>query len=260
MLVSLLPGLRDLRTPLAVGYLWLLCLWLWWGDTLLTLKQQSNTESGPIHSIFELSGALGAGVVLSAVSFVAYLLGTMLLLVFRWNVLSARRSAFHLDRLTFIVAWFEFVPLRIHSQPIDRLKQQVQEAVRARQPDLGSASITTLVTTVCDQLDAVGIRLQAFDKEMWDTFDRSKAESQFRSGLVAPLTLVSIIATAKLGVLWLLLLIVPFWFTALWAQKAIDATATLVQAVTLKIVNPPVFDRTDELRSESEDGDNSTSC
>ena len=42
----------------------------------------------------------------------------------------------------------------------------------------------------------------------------------------------------------MLLLIVPFWLSVLWAQKAIDATATLVQAVTLKIVNPPVFDRT----------------
>lgn len=28
MLASLLPGLRDLRTPLAAGYIWLVAVWV----------------------------------------------------------------------------------------------------------------------------------------------------------------------------------------------------------------------------------------
>lgn len=34
MLAGLLPGLRQVRTPLAVGYLWLLNLWLLLADYL----------------------------------------------------------------------------------------------------------------------------------------------------------------------------------------------------------------------------------
>jgi hypothetical protein len=36
MISHLLPGFRNIRTPLATGYLYLLLLWLWVGELIPT--------------------------------------------------------------------------------------------------------------------------------------------------------------------------------------------------------------------------------
>ena len=75
MLASLLPGLRDLRTPLAAGYLWMVGLWL-----LLHNKvpmSVAEAPAGPIKSLYEIGSLLGQAVILAALSFIAYLLGSM---------------------------------------------------------------------------------------------------------------------------------------------------------------------------------------
>ena len=97
MLASLLPGLRDLRTPLAVGYLWVVALWLllhdWWPESV-------EAATGPTKFLYELSALLGSAATLAALSFVVYLLGSML----RWRHL--------FSPLGVVVAGFEHEPLR----------------------------------------------------------------------------------------------------------------------------------------------------
>lgn len=70
---SLLPGLRDIRAPLAAGYMWLFVAWLWFG-TGLPKESQSR---GVLRSIYELGDVIsvfGAGV---ALSFAAYVIGSL---------------------------------------------------------------------------------------------------------------------------------------------------------------------------------------
>ena len=71
MLAALLPGLRDLRTPLAVGYLLLVVIWLLIHDRLPT----GESATGLIADVIDVSQALGQVSVLAALTFVAYLLG-----------------------------------------------------------------------------------------------------------------------------------------------------------------------------------------
>jgi hypothetical protein len=83
MLASLLPGLRDLRTPLTVGYLWLVCVWLWFHDLL----PRRATARGPIADLYDLEGILPSAAFLAALTFIAYFLGSMVELdvaVARW--------------------------------------------------------------------------------------------------------------------------------------------------------------------------------
>src|SRR3954471_461558 len=75
MLASLLPGLRDLRTPLATGYLWLVALWLLVHQYV---PKSVFDASGPIRSLYQLGALAGTTACLAAVSFVAYLVGSML--------------------------------------------------------------------------------------------------------------------------------------------------------------------------------------
>lgn len=75
--MNLLPGVRELRTPLASGYLWLIWLWLLLGG-LGWLPTERPPGDGEIARLWGLGDALGATVVLAAVSFIAYLVGSFL--------------------------------------------------------------------------------------------------------------------------------------------------------------------------------------
>ncbi|MFF4696460.1 hypothetical protein [Streptomyces chattanoogensis] len=73
MLASLLPGLRELRTPLTVGYLWLICVWLWFHDVL----PQRAAAHGAISDLYDLVGVLPSASFLAALTFIAYFLGSI---------------------------------------------------------------------------------------------------------------------------------------------------------------------------------------
>ena len=73
MLASLLPGLREVRAPLAAGYLWLVVAWV----VLEPVVPQRAEASGVVASLYragDILSVLGVGV---ALSFAAYLLGSL---------------------------------------------------------------------------------------------------------------------------------------------------------------------------------------
>lgn len=73
MLASLLPGLRDVRAPLAAGYLWLVACWL----TLEPSVPERADAHGVVASLYRADDVLsvvGLGLVLA---FAAYLLGSL---------------------------------------------------------------------------------------------------------------------------------------------------------------------------------------
>ena len=73
MLASLLPGLRDVRAPLAAGYLWLVACWL----TLEPSVPERAEAHGVVASLYRADDVLsvvGLGIVLA---FAAYLLGSL---------------------------------------------------------------------------------------------------------------------------------------------------------------------------------------
>ncbi|HEX2240303.1 MAG TPA: hypothetical protein VHJ82_04085 [Actinomycetota bacterium] len=73
MLANLLPGIRDLRAPLAAGYLWLFAAWLTFHDAV-----PSRTEAGGVvEAVYDLTNfASGIGLAV-ALSFVAYIVGSL---------------------------------------------------------------------------------------------------------------------------------------------------------------------------------------
>lgn len=79
MLASLLPGLREIRAPLAAGYLWLVVGWLLLHDRVAN----SWSAPGAVEALGELRDAIGVGGVAAAATFLAYLLGAL------WEPLSA---------------------------------------------------------------------------------------------------------------------------------------------------------------------------
>jgi hypothetical protein len=73
MLTSLLPGLRELRAPLAAGFLWILAGWL----AIASHIPSPERATGIFKDIYRLGEAVGRPGVLAALSFAAYLLGIL---------------------------------------------------------------------------------------------------------------------------------------------------------------------------------------
>lgn len=73
MLATILPGLRDVRVPLATGFLWLTFLWL----TFTRLIPDASSATGLLHEVNRAFLVLGSGALLAAASFAAYIVGVM---------------------------------------------------------------------------------------------------------------------------------------------------------------------------------------
>lgn len=75
MLTAVLPGLRDLRTPLATGYLWLLNVWILVGHLL---PRERPGGDGVLAKLFDLGSFFGTGALIGVLTFTAYLMGALL--------------------------------------------------------------------------------------------------------------------------------------------------------------------------------------
>lgn len=73
MLINLLPGVRELRTPLAVGYSLLLASYLTFFDRL----REWILTSGVGRDLKNLAGYAGVGPSLAALTFLAYIIGSL---------------------------------------------------------------------------------------------------------------------------------------------------------------------------------------
>jgi hypothetical protein len=73
MLANILPGLRELRAPLAAGYLWLGFIWLVAGPHVPEASKAPDLARRIIE-LFDDVKTIGGGV---AVSFAAYLVGAV---------------------------------------------------------------------------------------------------------------------------------------------------------------------------------------
>ena len=76
MLGNVLPGLRELRAPLAAGYLWLLFAWMVWGDTLPTKDENKGDALDRLYQLEPVISSIGLAVVASVA---AYVLGSIVI-------------------------------------------------------------------------------------------------------------------------------------------------------------------------------------
>jgi hypothetical protein len=124
MLASLLPGLRELRAPLAAGYLWLTSGWLLFHDRV-------DTDSKAINGLLDLRDSTSTAAYVAAISFLAFILGALweaavagavgavragqqrwpLAMAYRWWMERQRLRGSHSDRLSGLA---ETVALRLY--------------------------------------------------------------------------------------------------------------------------------------------------
>jgi hypothetical protein len=133
---SLIPGIREVRAPLAAGYLWLTCAWL-----LLEPLAPSADENRIYGRMAEIADAVGPVGRALAVSVVAYLIGSLLQMWIRraWVRLDKDLEAVDVDEQEQLVreirgeGWIGKLRVRDRSRPVGTILQLADPLRRAPQ-------------------------------------------------------------------------------------------------------------------------------
>lgn len=235
MLASLLPGLRDVRTPLTVGYLWLVLAWFWWSEGLASALNESEVGD----RVRELAEAFGTASVVAALSFVAYLLGAVL-------TLSTDRGL-----LRTILGRVRPMVLNVDAMSVHQAYGQALDSHRAglleRAKDGGASDDE--VAPYAEYLEHAATRTLPVDlrphllvanQEMFGEYDRLDAESTFRLNLCLPLLALAVTLGIELSGWFFLvgpLVAMVFFFQGLSRQYA--AEAVILQAVLAGVIEHP---------------------
>jgi hypothetical protein len=233
MLASLLPGFREVRAPLAAGYLWLMTLWILW--TPACEDSELTRSACQLNSTFSDVG-LGA---VAVASFTAYLVGALSITfcslpLRRWiqaggagrlehlRPVSARAERYlqrlaseTVARLSLALALTETslrdvldevldkeAPPSSRRRPWQRRPARRPAVLRADSPAPPSEEEVDrdrLVDAMARELDDIVLtRLLGRDPDLFSAIDRHRAEVDLRLAIIPPL--VAALAAVAIGV------------------------------------------------------------
>jgi hypothetical protein len=138
VLGSLLPGIRDLRAPLAAGYLWLLAGWLLF-HSRVPGRGEATGALDALYALDDATTSLGLAV---ALSFLAYIIGSLSQAVSEWLVrVHEGLTGFLAPRDTFYRGEFSLKSL-LRAEPLSwstrgLLADRAREAIRAVTEKIG---------------------------------------------------------------------------------------------------------------------------
>jgi len=217
LLTSLLPGLRELRTPLAIGYVWLLNCWLAFADII----PRTRPPEGALKAIWDLGTALGATTVLAAISFTAYMIGSVLeinpqgpigkemanFFVFR------RRFLLSPDSLRGLVRYLRGRELQVSEE-----EKELVSAARVTRyglpPDTRPEDLI-IINEVAQEIPQIATRLQVSNADLYTKYDRLLAEASLRMNIGFPITI-------------LISFVVAYSSTESWSRQGLLYLAVLI--------------------------------
>jgi hypothetical protein len=293
MLTSVLPGVRDVRTPLTAGYLWLLS-----GYLALAPLVDLDPHHGAARDLSRLVDRGGEAATAVALSFVAYVVGVLaqglirpllvrattpeLIPLARVSLNGQSPQATRADR----AAW----PLRraIRAQFQSRIESdrvvrdefirrcEAVEGILSKlrgdghlrkhhtlgfesrtQYDelIGDGALSSDLHAVMELLIPVGrpydpavrelrqipTRLLGRDSDLWNSWDRLRAEAEFRVSAALPIGSLGIVLAFR-GTPWWCALIIPAAYLAyLGYVKSLEAVALLAETVAAGRVESDVL-------------------
>lgn len=233
MLASLLPGLRDVRTPLTVGYLYLLAGWLLFADHV---PRERPLGDDFVTRLFDLVGIFGPAAAVAALSFMAYVLGALL-------TVSTDRGIGRLllDRLNRRIG----VDPRQTDRQLYELLGQAAERIEEKSNGLSpnERREVELEVTRAKRASAADLRVRLLvaNQELYGEYDRLGAEAEFRLNLCPPLALLG--ATAAFYLHWsyaavTLVLVASMAYQG--AARRTEAISVLSRAVLSNVIEHPL--------------------
>jgi hypothetical protein len=238
MFASILPGIRELRVPLAAGLLWSGLIWVWLARTDL----ETLFASPFVSSVTQLVAAIGQPALLAILTFFSYVLGVLLSFLPRLlarvirSVPRVRERALRRlapgFRVLGITSRIELHRLaaaaldtaRSRGATIDQVlavlpgEPTLERSARTPTSESSQArlsrerrrwasrreDLTTAVTDALrDDMSLVAVRLHATNADLFGDYDRARSEAEFRFAIALPI--------AALAASWGLLSGSPSW-------------------------------------------------
>lgn len=303
MLAQILPGFRDFRTPLVAGYLWLIGAWILLGMPVPSSETKTGLV-GIVNGIGSYLSPTVSLVVLSFAAFFVGMLASpdMVATMWFWNrrfMKTRKKVAEHFRKPT--ASKKKFTKLRHSLSQLDRLDHpgmnldltdsilrlcldNLDEAKRKNVSwvpiieyymipekfqtgdwkDFFNRLAEELAGSLEDEIRNLSAPLQAANEKLYNEYDRSRSEANFRINIILPINFVA------LSIAWSL------WQTHFWLaiaamvvavivsmrlyqqarRKLIDASEVAFAAVRESLVKPKSLERVrslDKVPSDSRD-------
>lgn len=275
MLANLLPGLREVRAPLAAGYVLLLTLWLAFGDSL----PAESEATGIYAAMLALGGAVTAIGLAAIVSGAAYLLGAISegVLGRLWTGgfgfggffytarvsprgeaalrdLARRRADEIAERLRNVGQDLSAYARPAGTAALSELPSLLKEAEMSRgnaieppsddeDADLRSELSRSMESRVLDELDLLRTRLLGTQGELFGAVDRMRSEAELRFSISAPLVALIGVVAVRDSWLWLFAVLAV---AVLWRQgqkRLQESGDMLIDALRVGRVDAPSLER-----------------
>jgi hypothetical protein len=182
LLASLLPGIRELRTPLAIGYLWLINAWILFAEDLPKTRPQDGEL---VAAIWDLAASVGITATLAAVTFGAFIIGSILEVDPQGSIVQLLTPiflprTFQDDRRKTGKGKFQFEYRLLPVNTTKDLSKYIEDEKRG----------DTTFWLVMSELPQIATRLQVANSEVYGRYDRLFAEASVRINLAIPLVVL----------------------------------------------------------------------
>jgi hypothetical protein len=226
VLANVLPGLREVRAPLAAGYLWLLFIYLLCGIP--------DTADAPrfVERIASLGGALSQVGVAVVVSFAAYLLGSFVHQVLCALGDGTMRALMRGGRAPVLTP-------RGYALLDDLISEKVSDGA-VTSPE----EAEQLAVEILEELDLLRTRLLATDPALFGEVNRLNTEADLRLAVSIPLAAVACVAAVDLSLVILVpILLVTEFLLVHGVMTRRNANDKLIDALFLERIQSPVIER-----------------
>ncbi|MFG1659554.1 hypothetical protein ACGFIY_23775 [Micromonospora chersina] len=257
ILGSLLPGLREVRAPLAAGYLWIAYAWL----ALRNDVPQRKTATGLLADVYDLAAWLGKPGIMVIVGFTAYLIGVVsvgattyvLRRLSHLALMSRNRADLVLFKLGLSVRGVEALKSICYTSVVLQLQEAGNHAqilslnpeaaavVKAFASKLSLEEKRAMVAehvkmdnyfeAVADDFQALPVRLMLDSPEAFSTYDRTRTEGEFRGAVVLPITAIALGVYQELTILSLGLLAAALALAVQARQRIVQANDEIAEVL-----------------------------
>ncbi len=273
VLASLLPGLRQVRAPIAAGFVWLVTAWLALADFV---PHSSEGATGVFRDIYAIAGVAGEAGISASAGFIAYLLGILsvqvssALFAVPTNIRARRGGR---------VASLQALPppsdqgrralaetvvrelVERSSRDDDLMEMLKQTGIECGARSLKDANVLASMVWVrlnidryVDKIvaDLPHLPLRLIDdsgrKELFGEFDRRRAEAEFRAAVALPLVGLSVVLAVRVSPWFAFGLVVPAILAVQAHLSAVSAADVL--AAAMRAQEPaPASPALDEVRA-----------
>lgn len=244
MLASILPGIRDVRTPLTAGYIWLAFGWMIFGGLI---PGDMGSTSERLAYLVDFGSFLGAAAALTVISFAAYTLGGLLTFSAGSRPVAAIASR--------IGTKFKIGTSDSTASQYYRLVEVERERVRRKGTTIGKdprpdpADTAAALAQIDHQRDVSHLRhhLLVANTELYGEYDRLMAEAEFRINIATPILALATVLAIDVAWWWFLVgLCTAGGLLVRGVVRLAQARVTIMNAAVNKVFKHPAVDIADQ--------------